>query len=287
MTPEAAADITNPDHGQRYDWQTFPQRTMTIQRSTDLPEKTEKVLEEVFFRPAHWHSAYEVAVQRLAQAINLGALKPGARLPPERELVERLGVSRTTLREGMRALQQQGYLATRQGRSGGTFVADHQTRTPSKRDILRVAARIRDELPGLLDLRVAVEPKAAELAALRATDDAIDDLRILVKRGEEAPRAKLRQADSTVHIVIAYAAQSDRLLDLVLEEQMRLHELLGYMAAAPVEPHLRVQHNEIVEAIADRDPVRSYNLMRDHIDLTNTILAELLDLDINPKTARD
>jgi DNA-binding GntR family transcriptional regulator len=74
---------------------------------------------------------------------------------------------------------------------------------------------------------------------------------------------------------------------LVLEEQMRLHELLGYMAAAPVEPHLRVQHNEIVEAIADRDPVRSYNLMRDHIDLTNTILAELLDLDINPKTARD
>jgi DNA-binding GntR family transcriptional regulator len=53
------------------------------------------------------------------------------------------------------------------------------------------------------------------------------------------------------------------------------------MAVAPVEPHLRVQHSEIVEAIADRDPVRSYNLMRDHIQLTNTLLVELLDLDIS------
>jgi DNA-binding FadR family transcriptional regulator len=255
---------------------------MTIQRGTDLPEKTERLLEDVFFRPAHWHSAYEVTVQRLAQAIKLGALKPGARLPPERELVERLGVSRTTLREGFRALQQQGYLDTRQGRSGGTFIADYRIRPPSKRDIQRAAADMRDVLPGLLDLRVAVEPKAAELAALRATDDAIDHLRILVKRGEEAPRDRLRQADSTVHIVIAYAAQSDRLLDLVLEEQMRLHELLGYMAVAPAESLLRVEHTEIVEAIAARDPVSSYNLMRDHIDMTNTTLSKLLNLDLSP-----
>jgi DNA-binding transcriptional MocR family regulator len=74
-----------------------------------LPPHVDSLLEDVFFRKAHWHSAYEVAVQRLAQAIKLGALKSGARLPPERELVERLGVSRTTPAR-IRALQQQGYL---------------------------------------------------------------------------------------------------------------------------------------------------------------------------------
>ena len=56
----------------------------------DLPPHVVAVLDDVFFRRAHWHSAYEVGVQRLAQAIKLGALSVGAQLPPERELVERL-----------------------------------------------------------------------------------------------------------------------------------------------------------------------------------------------------
>src|ERR671939_148522 len=87
-----------------------------------LPPQIAALLEDVFFRRAHWHSAYEVTVMRLAQAIKLGALKPGARLPAERELVERLGVSRTTLREGIKALQQEGYLHTSRGRAGGNFI---------------------------------------------------------------------------------------------------------------------------------------------------------------------
>ncbi|MGH2597501.1 MAG: FadR/GntR family transcriptional regulator, partial [Actinomycetota bacterium] len=101
---------------------------MIEQELDDFPPRIEALLEDVFFRQAHWHSAYEVAVQRLAQAIKLGALKAGARLPPERVLVERLGVSRTTLREGMRALQQQGYLKTSRGRAGGSFTAQRQLR---------------------------------------------------------------------------------------------------------------------------------------------------------------
>ncbi len=107
----------------------------------DLPPHVVAVLDDVFFRRAHWHSAYEVGVQRLAQAIKLGALSVGAQLPPERELVERLGVSRTTLREAIRALQQQGYLKTRRGRSGGTFVASRQIRQLSR-------GRGREDRPG-------------------------------------------------------------------------------------------------------------------------------------------
>jgi GntR family transcriptional repressor for pyruvate dehydrogenase complex len=248
-----------------------------------LPPQIEALLEDVFFRQAHWHSAYEVAVQRLAQAIKLGALKSGARLPPERELVDRLGVSRTTLREGIRALQQQGFLKTSRGRSGGTFIVQRKIRQPTRADIQRLAREMGDLIPELLDMRAAVEPKAAELAALRATDQAIENLRWLADRSHRVPASELRQADSTLHIAIAHTARSDRLLDLVLEEQMRLHELLAYLSLAPglrdEQGHSVLQHNRVVDAIADRDPAASYQAMHDHIDATNAILSDVLKLD--------
>lgn len=268
----------------------YPLDQAMIDQDEDvLPPQIEALLEDVFFRKAHWHSAYEVAVQRLAQAIKLGALKAGARLPPERELVERLGVSRTTLREGMRALQQQGYLKTSRGRSGGTFIVQRQLRQPTKGDIQRIAREMDRSILDLLDMRAAVEPKAAELAARRATDEAIDNLQWLVERAKRVPQSELRQADSTLHIAVAHTAGSDRLLDLVLEEQMRLHDLLGYLA---MSPGLRsehgqsvVQHARIVEAIAKRDPQASYEAMRKHIEGTNDLLVDLLKLDHRPQAA--
>ncbi|HLA92426.1 MAG TPA: FCD domain-containing protein [Actinomycetota bacterium] len=254
-----------------------------------LPPHVEALLEDVFFRQAHWHSAYEVAVQRLAQAIKLGALKSGARLPPERELVERLGVSRTTLREGIRALQQQGYLKTSRGRSGGTFIVQRRIRQPTRTDIQRIAREMGPLIPELFDMRAAVEPKAAELAALRATDEAIENLRWLAERAERVPAAELRQADSTLHIAIAHTARSARLLDLVLEEQMRLHELLAYLSSARglrgEQDHSEVQHHRIVDAIADRDPETSYRAMRDHIEATNALLSDVLKVDLGMQRA--
>jgi DNA-binding FadR family transcriptional regulator len=254
-----------------------------------LPPHIEALLEDVFFRQAHWHSAYEVAVQRLAQAIKLGALKSGTRLPPERELVERLGVSRTTLREGIRALQQQGYLETSRGRAGGTFIVQRRIRQPTRSDILRTAKDMGKLIPDLLDVRAAVEPKAAELAALRADDQAIQNLGWLAERSRRVAPSELRQADSTLHIAIAHTARSDRLLDLVLEEQMRLHELLAYLSLAPglrgEQDHSVVQHHRIVEAIAERDPEGSYRAMRDHIEATNAIMSEVLKLNLRPREA--
>jgi DNA-binding GntR family transcriptional regulator len=98
---------------------------------------------------------------------------------------------------------------------------------------MRIAREMGPLIPELLDMRTAVEPKAAELAALRATDEATENLRWLADRAERMPAAERRQADSTLHIAIAHTARSDRLLDLVLEEQMRLHELLAYLSSAP------------------------------------------------------
>jgi GntR family transcriptional repressor for pyruvate dehydrogenase complex len=264
---------------------------MTASDDDGLPPRIEALLEDVFFRQAHWHSAYEVAVQRLAQAIKLGALKSGARLPPERELVERLGVSRTTLREGIRALQQQGFLKTSRGRSGGTFIVQRRIRQPTRTDIQRIAREMGAAIPDLLDMRAAVEPKAAELAAIRATSEAIENLRWLDERARHVPASELRQADSTLHIAIAHTAGSDRVLDLVLEEQMRLHELLAYLSLAPglrpEQDHSVTQHHRVVDAIADRDPEAAYHAMRDHIEATNDILSDVLKIERRPSSIAD
>src|SRR5215813_15127437 len=74
------------------------------------------------WRPVRGGNAFEITVARLAQAIRLGMVADGERLPPERELAERLQVSRVTLREAIGALRDTGYLESRRGRSGGTFV---------------------------------------------------------------------------------------------------------------------------------------------------------------------
>jgi GntR family transcriptional repressor for pyruvate dehydrogenase complex len=138
-------------------------------------------------------------------------------------------------------------------------------------------------LRDLLDMRAAVEPKVAELAAVRASDDAIERLRWLVERGRRVPRQELRQADSTLHIAIAHTAESESLLDLVLEEQMRLHDVLGYLPTAPALRDHRDgsdhQHGDVVEAIAKRDPEAAYKAMRDHVEATNKILTSHLSLD--------
>src|SRR5438874_9112974 len=86
---------------------------------------------DALFRPVRTGNAFEETVERLLQAIRLGVAGPGERLPAERELANRLNISRVTLREAIRALQESGYVESRRGRYGGTFV--NETLPTSKR----------------------------------------------------------------------------------------------------------------------------------------------------------
>src|SRR5215213_6253719 len=69
-------------------------------------------------------TTFEETVERLGTAIRLGLLPPATRLPPERELAEQLGISRSTLRQALTTLVQSGHLVSLRGRTGGTFVAE-------------------------------------------------------------------------------------------------------------------------------------------------------------------
>src|SRR3954462_14010268 len=92
-------------------------------RGGRMPVATEPLSGVPMWRPVRGGNAFEITVARLAQAIKLGLVSAGERLPPQRELAERLRVSRVTLRQAIGALREAGYLESRRGRGGGTFVA--------------------------------------------------------------------------------------------------------------------------------------------------------------------
>src|SRR5205823_13308172 len=113
------------------------------------------------FRPVRAGNAFEETVERLLQSIRLGVVGAGERLPSERELAERLGVSRVTLREAIRALADAGYVESRRGRYGGTFVNESLPDPPEQ-----AAATVDSSvLEDALSLRYVLETGAAEMAA--------------------------------------------------------------------------------------------------------------------------
>src|ERR671935_261532 len=115
---------------------------------------------DAVFERVHPPTTFEETVERLGTAIRLGVLAPGTRLPPERDLADELGISRSTLRQAPTTLVQSGHLNSKRGRSGGTFVADEPPLTHD-----RSAEPLDfDKARAVLDYRVTVETGATVLA---------------------------------------------------------------------------------------------------------------------------
>src|SRR3954452_15511566 len=123
-------------------------------------------LPEAVLRPVRGHHAFEACVEQLATAIRLGVYPRGTTLPAERELADRLHVSRATLREAMAALRQAGLVETTRGRGGGTVVT-LEPGLPAARAAARVTVARRQDWLDALDFRRIVEPGAAAQAASR------------------------------------------------------------------------------------------------------------------------
>jgi DNA-binding FadR family transcriptional regulator len=115
-------------------------------------------------RPVREGNAFEETVERLLTVIKLGLVGPGERFPAERELATQFGISRLTLREAIRELQQAGYVESRRGRSGGTFVTGAPP-APDRRELRRLAQEEGDRLTDALTFRLALETGAAEALA--------------------------------------------------------------------------------------------------------------------------
>lgn len=230
--------------------------------------------DDALLRPVRAGNAFEETVERLLQAIRLGVVGAGERLPAERELAIKLNVSRVTLREAIRALQQAGYVVSRRGRYGGTFVTDELPERTNARPPLENAADLEDALT----LRGVLEPGAAEVAASRTlTPEDRRHLRARLTEACDADLADYRRRDSRLHLAIAEVTASSSLTTAVADVRMRLNELLDAIPLLERNiEHSNVQHELIVDAILDGDPEAARQAMIEHLDGTSALLRGFL-----------
>ncbi|WP_353353208.1 FCD domain-containing protein [Intrasporangium sp. DVR] len=233
-------------------------------------------LAETALQAVRGSNAFEATVEHLARAIRLGVLSDGQQLPPERELAERLGVSRSTLRDAIAALRESGLVTTRRGRGGGTWVT-YAAELPSSP--ARGQARSGAAMSDALDFRRVVEPGAAWLAATRslASDQRAWLAESLAAVADAEDPAVHRLADSRLHLAIATLAGSPMLIDAVTRAQSALHDMLG---AIPVLrrniEHSNDQHEQVVGAILAGDPETARAVMEEHCDATSALLRGLI-----------
>ena len=228
---------------------------------------------DTVFAPVRSLTAFEETVDRLGTAIRLGLLPPGTRLPAERELCAMLGIARSTLRQALTALAESGHLRAVRGRGGGTFVTDPLP--PAKPPPIEVLSAWRETC----DQRMAVEIGVATLAAERAPRAALDMLESLAARLEESVDdfAAYRQADIRLHVGLAEATGSGRLVTAMTEIQGEMTGLISLI------PHPRevllssnLQHRRILAAIRRSDRAAAAAEMVEHVRGTEYVLAGLL-----------
>jgi DNA-binding FadR family transcriptional regulator len=194
-------------------------------------------------------------------------VSPGDRLPAERELAATLKVSRVTVREAIRALVEAGYVVSRRGRYGGTFVLPARGSDPGRPPDAT-------DIDDALLLRAALEEGAAEAAA--GAQLGPHERRHLRERLEECDRAGLveyRRMDSRLHLAIAEVSGSTSLTAAVADVRMRVNELLD---AIPLLQrnlvHSNQQHRVIVSAVLDGDPEAARRAMAEHLAGTTALL---------------
>ena len=224
------------------------------------------------FEPVSPPTTFEETVARLGTAIRVGLLPPGTQLPPERDLADQLGISRSTLRHAITTLVQSGLLESQRGRGGGTFVAAEPPLSAGPGVPLGHEAR------DVLDHRVAIETGCAVLAAERRHPEDLDAMMTFVDRMAAAPDfEEYRRGDIRFHIGLAEATRSPFLVSVMTEVQGQMSELIAHIAhPESVLTHSNAQHRRIVTLLERHDSTAAVSLLREHIEGTEHILEGLM-----------
>ena len=217
------------------------------------------------FAPLTGSGRAEIVEQRLTDAILLGILIDGERLPREPDLAKRFGVATVTAREALEALRSKGLIRTIRGRDGGSFVTSGAD--PGERMLHnRVRELSRVELRDMGVYYAAIAASAAELAADRASADDIESLLRITEATEYDDAGATRRGEGVFHLEIAAVSQSARLV----REELRLQAEFGpilWLGMHETECRVRSRdaHARIVDAIARVDGDDARRLTSQHV----------------------
>lgn len=210
---------------------------------------------------------YEQIVQQIEEQIVQGVLKPGDQLPAERDLAQRFGVSRTAVREAVKALREKGLVEAFSGR--GTFITDGTTQAVRQSLDLMVKIGQPDGFTHLAEVRAILEPEIAALAATRIQDSELATMReavgIMDSAGKD-PDAYI-EADLDFHLALAESAANplilsllDSIVGLLREQRLRIFSVPGGPQRG------QVHHKRILDAVERRDADEARRAMRAHLE---------------------
>ncbi len=209
-------------------------------------------------------SERDLAVATLKAFIADGEYAPGDRLPPERDLIGNLGMTRTTLRRALDALEREGTIWRHVGK--GTFVAGLAESNSGLTELAQQMTPVR-----MMRARLSIEPAIAREAAINASRGAIVRVKLARERAAAATSWSDYEAqDDRFHRAIAEASDNILLVSLFDQlNQVRRAVALGNVVrgtARPPEDHSSfAEHDRIVEALEARDPGACHDAMRGHI----------------------
>ncbi len=226
-------------------------------------------------RPVARPRLYEVIVEQLCAYIADNEMDPGDRLPAERDLAAKLGVSRASLSQALVALEVQGVLSVRHG-DGAILI-----RRPAEDRAIKALREHADRIPDIIEAREALEVKLVGLAAARRSDAEMAAIDAAIEKMEAEVDAGERGVvgDEMFHEAITAAAHSSLLAKL-------MHEISGLIKETRIEslsqedrPRASLEgHRRIADAVRKQDPQEASQAMADHIRLVSDV-ALLRDAD--------
>jgi GntR family transcriptional repressor for pyruvate dehydrogenase complex len=228
------------------------------------------------FTPVKNTKVYEQVIEQIKEMITSGKLKRGDRLPPERELVEQLQVSRTSIREAIRALQIIGLIECKQG--GGNFIKESfENSLFEPLSIMFVLQNSRPE--EILELRKIVEIETAALAAEKINDEELKQLESIIEQLKLSEDEEVSsRLDKEFHYKVAQASGNF----LIVNVLKAISSLVDSFIKDARESILRQNENEVLiehheniyKALSARDKNKATEVMRKHLDFIDDYLAD-------------
>ncbi|MEU9123708.1 FCD domain-containing protein [Streptomyces sp. NPDC048506] len=229
-------------------------------------------------RPVRAGNGFEEALEQILQIVRLGLVPQGQRLPSERELSDRLGVSRVTLRDVLKVLTDEGIVESRRGRYGGTFVRRRPevSRGSAEEELRRRIEKV--DLEDTLRFREVLEAGAAGLCAAHGLDqEQAHRLRSALTATHEAPLAEYRRQDTLLHLTLAELCGSPSLATQYAAVRATVNDLLDCIPLLVRNlEHSQQQHEALVGAVLDGDADTAREVMREHCAGTAALLRGFL-----------
>ncbi|WIM92841.1 FadR/GntR family transcriptional regulator [Actinoplanes oblitus] len=218
------------------------------------------------------------AILKIRDLIQSDQLAPGSRLPPEQQLSAQLGLSRSSLREAVKALELARVVDVRRG--DGTYVTSLAPRVLLEGFGFAVDLLRDDSLPQIMEVRRLLEPAATALAALRITDDALEELAGLLTRMRAAAddAEQLIGYDTAFHRTVAAATGNESLTSLLdgLSSRTLRARLWRGMISGDVSGQTIAEHEAIYRALRSRDQFLAQAVALIHVDTSESWLRTLL-----------